>query len=471
MALDIVGPANAPNATTIRPTDTRAGAFGATDTWMKDCTSSSANDGTKLQAGFMNSLIAQVRNLIRGNGLTGSSQDVVTLDNSDDTMLLKAVQNLIQRGQPIYSDDSGTANNVVVTLTPTPKEYKKGMLIVAKIAADSTGISQINANGLGGVTIKHFDLSDIGAKDMLGGSIQAFVYDGTYFQLAWSQRQPGAPIYLQAPTTFYVNASTGSDTNDGLAATVGGGHGPFATIQKAANQIPLYNSNGFTIQINVADAPSYTQVNLPKINGSGQVRITGNTTTPTNCVITGTNSSAIIASGAALGSYTIEGFKLTASGAAVGDAIAGVNVFGGGTSVTLGNMNFGTCLGAHMTVGGGATLSNLPACQYAISGGCAGNINAPGCFIYAFSGGEWVSSPAGGPNIVVQAAVTFAGAFVEATITALFALLYASLTGAANVTGQRYLVTQNAIMQTGGGGPNYWPGTVAGANNTGGQYS
>ena len=40
---DIVGPANAPNAVTARPADTRS--FGALDSWFKDCTSALSNDG------------------------------------------------------------------------------------------------------------------------------------------------------------------------------------------------------------------------------------------------------------------------------------------------------------------------------------------------------------------------------------------------------------------------------------------
>ena len=43
--------------------------------------------------------------------------------------------------------------------------------------------------------------------------------------------------------------------------------------------------------------------------------------------------------------------------------------------------------------------------------------------------------------------------------------------GGGSFTGQRYLATQNGIMQSLGGGANYFPGTIAGATNTGGQYS
>src|SRR5689334_12543063 len=116
MALDIVGPANAPNAVTVRPADTRT--FGANDTWFKDCTSPTANDGTKIQAGFFNAFTALFRNLIRGNGQTVGGVDIVTLDNADDNMALKAVQHLIQRGLPGYAaDTSGAANTITVALS------------------------------------------------------------------------------------------------------------------------------------------------------------------------------------------------------------------------------------------------------------------------------------------------------------------------------------------------------------------
>jgi len=39
---------------------------------------------------------------------------------------------------------------------------------------------------------------------------------------------------VHAGTQYYVNASTGSNSNDGLSATVGGGHGPWLTFRYAA---------------------------------------------------------------------------------------------------------------------------------------------------------------------------------------------------------------------------------------------
>jgi hypothetical protein len=81
MPLDILGPASAVNATTVRPSETRI--FGAVDTFFKPC-SPGATDGTAVQAVFLNGVLQQMRRAIRGMGITE--------DNLDDDMLLKAIQ-------------------------------------------------------------------------------------------------------------------------------------------------------------------------------------------------------------------------------------------------------------------------------------------------------------------------------------------------------------------------------------------
>lgn len=83
MPLDILGPgSNTPNVTTSRPADDAE--YGVNDTWFKDCTSPEAQDGTKIKASILNRTIAQLRRAIRGMGITEN--------NTDDDMLLKAIQ-------------------------------------------------------------------------------------------------------------------------------------------------------------------------------------------------------------------------------------------------------------------------------------------------------------------------------------------------------------------------------------------
>lgn len=81
---DFLGPANAPGAVSARPTDARV--FGANLTWFVDCTSPTANDGTMMQAAWLNGILAQLRDTITQSG--------VTIDNADD-MLTRAVRALV----------------------------------------------------------------------------------------------------------------------------------------------------------------------------------------------------------------------------------------------------------------------------------------------------------------------------------------------------------------------------------------
>lgn len=82
MAIDLLGPADAPNFVTTRPAEARI--FGTVDTFFKDCSSPGGNDGTFVEANFVNGLLAQIRRAIRGMGITEN--------NADDDMLLKAIQ-------------------------------------------------------------------------------------------------------------------------------------------------------------------------------------------------------------------------------------------------------------------------------------------------------------------------------------------------------------------------------------------
>lgn len=228
MALDIVGPASAPNSTTIRPTDTRT--FGATDTWAKDCSSPTANDGTKIQAGWLNGWMGQLRNLIRGNGQTAGSADIVAQDNTDDSMALKAIQHLTQRGLMKYAaDSSGSANTITVSLTPALAEYKAGIEVLVKIANTNTAATSININTLGNKAIKTIMGLDPAAGSLVAGAFAKLAYDGTNFQIisvlgtaAFSM--PKATLALSAiaslPVNTFVSYGTTLSSSDSLAAVV-----------------------------------------------------------------------------------------------------------------------------------------------------------------------------------------------------------------------------------------------------------
>ena len=87
---DLLGPANAPNATVVQPPDSRV--FGANDTFFQDCSAPDANDGTEIQSAFLNGLMAQLRGAIRGAG--------IPVNNANANMLFQAIQAIAAAAVP-----------------------------------------------------------------------------------------------------------------------------------------------------------------------------------------------------------------------------------------------------------------------------------------------------------------------------------------------------------------------------------
>lgn len=198
MSLDIIGPANAPNSVTARPADDRS--FGTSDTWFKDCSSPTASDGTKLKSAFMNAVAGTFRALVRGNGNTALAVPIVTEDNADDAMALKAVQHMIQRGQPNYAVDSGTPGAVIVSPTPAPAELKPGMVLRVLIGSGNTnpGAATIKVGSFSTVPITQVGGGALTRGMLLGDAVVELTCKGTSFQVPAGTKSPGLPL----PTRF-----------------------------------------------------------------------------------------------------------------------------------------------------------------------------------------------------------------------------------------------------------------------------
>lgn len=277
-----------------------------------------------------------------------------------------------------------------------------------------------------------------------------------------------APIqYLRANAQYFVNPATGSDAYDGTASTVGGGHGPWATLQHANDFISQFNLNGFNITVTCADSLAYLPVFLSAIAGAGNVLWVGNNATPANCRITGTSKSCIVG-GYSGQAHSFSGFSVTSSGSYTGDPMLGVHIFGSGTQLTLNNMSYGACLGGHYSADAGALL--LLTGTETVTGGCAGSVGGNGAHASCVNGAT-LQTPST-ITCTVTTAVTFAAGWFVCSGVAFGQILFTggTVTGAGNVTGQRYQVNTNAVISTNGGTATYYPGTVAGAVSSGGQY-
>lgn len=113
--------------------------------------------------------------------------------------------------------------------------------------------------------------------------------------------------------TYYVDASAGNDSNDGLTAGTA-----FKTIQHAVNLIPLFVNH--TVTINVA-AGTYTEtVSLTGFVGSGSINVLGATSTVTTHTITtltitgctaGVTVRGFVVGGSQPGIVRCSGFQIT----------------------------------------------------------------------------------------------------------------------------------------------------------------
>jgi hypothetical protein len=444
MSVDILGPTNAPNTVTARPADTRTG-FGALDSWFKDCTSALASDGTRVMSGWLNAVTAQFRNSIRGNGTTGAGAAIVSEDNSDG-MLLASFKHLIQRGQPSFAIDSGVANAIVVSTDPVPAEYKAGMRIFVKVAANNSGATTINWNALGLKNVVRRDGAALLDSDLAAAGIAELVFDGVNFQAVAAFGKPP----LKRNLTIYVNGAIGNDANDGTANVVGKA---LLTPQAAVNLAYTYSPSQFAITIQIA-AGTYGPAITPQYAGP-------------NLIINGASAASVLLDGGTTGpAVSVQG----------PNSMTVTNLTGQNNEAVSLSPIFLASSGATLNTSNTASNGSLGAVFQAFANGSV----APGNHTFKGNSNELFLANFGGSiqlprsvgyNIANPISVTTATASVSANGSiGVGAPSSASFTNPGNVTGSKYLCTTNGVIDSHGNGVNYFPGSSAGTTNTGGQY-
>lgn len=403
----------------------------------------------------------EIVNLIADAGL-------LVPDNADLHQLAKSVQSNL-----LYSDDdAGTSNQYQVTQTPAPTAYFKYMAVVCKIANTNSGASTLNVNALGPKPIRHIaDGTELSAGELRQNAIVCLVYDGSIFHIAWSSSGvsgiSGAPVFLTANRNFYVNAATGNDAAyDGSSATVvaGTNHGPFKTLQRAADETVKYNLNGFTMSVYVADGV-YGRVGSLFPGGGGYLQWIGNASNPQNVVVTGTNNTAFSYNGT--GNVIVQGFTFTTSGSNPSDPCAGI--FLAYTRMYLMDSRLNNCSGYMIGVSraGSIVLSG----NITIAGNSTGNPYSSGGFISCFFSAGVETSPVVVPLHVIIPGPVNLSYFVVSNQFGWVNFTWTDIVGYANVTGTKYSAGMNGVISVAGAGVNYYPGTVAGSTGNGGQYA
>lgn len=354
--------------------------------------------------------------------------------------------------------DTGTANHIVVAppvAFPAPASIPDGLALRIVPANTSTsGTCDVAISGGTAVSITDTFGNALQIGDIAKGYVQTLIKTGGGSPKFWLVKPPNT-LFLGGAAQFYVDASIGSDSYDGLSATVTGGHGPWLTLQHARNTIQKsINTQGYIVTFNCNGAFTAGLVaSGPLIGAFGSVAEVWNFTSGSSVGVTNN-----IAFNAAYGAN----LTVTAAGAGLSINASGTSSNQGYgflatsyASISLGtNLIFGACATADIAVVGGAVIANY---SFAVDSGGQN-------FLYGYQGNISFA-----PGITVTFnSQTFSTATVN--VTALSNLTIGGVTFFGGVTGVRYAASENSILNTSGGGASYIPGTSSGSSSSGAQY-
>jgi hypothetical protein len=383
---------------------------------------------------------------------------LITPNNSDLHQLSKS----IMTGMMHYGVDAGVKNALQVNMQPAPDSYYDGMFVFVVAAFTNDGPTTVNMNGLGAKNVVRRGGDPLGPGDIIANYKSLLCYSKLHgnFELYGVNFAAGGggflPI-LSANTTWYVDASIGSDTLfDGTSATISGPHGPFKTIGKAVSVVYTYGPSVYTATIQIASGTYPEAVTIPQVLG------------PT-CIFNGAGSNSTFVTGA----NNTHTFNL-------GNAN---RVFVQNLCVRTGTGTGPPC--CFSCSGGGTMFTNNTQSAghvpYSIWEAYAGYIY-PGNHFFAggsdctyiwsaFFGGflgfqQNVNYSWGGTFSCSYAAIAMANGSMEVPVPG-----YPSYTNKAAVAGNSYYASYNGCIITQGLGTSFFPGNGSGSLSTGGQYN
>lgn len=256
---------------------------------------------------------------------------------------------------------------------------------------------------------------------------------------------------LTAARSYYVRTD-GNDACNGLVNSAGSsGACAFLTIQKAIDVTAALDMSIYQVTVQV-NAGTFTGANILKpYVGALPPIIVGDEATPSNIVISTTGADCFVNDGGP--GWHIRGMRLKTTTTGFGlDAINGGRIF-------FQKVDFNSVA---------AGYAHLRAFK-------TGIIQASGSYTVS-GGGDWhLLAVANGLVDVVNAGTVtvsgtpaFATAFAYSSMNSTIYASGATYSGAA--TGQRYAVILSSVIYTGGGGANFFPGSIAGTVDASSVY-
>lgn len=281
---------------------------------------------------------------------------------------------------------------------------------------------------------------------VLGGGQRCTVFsDGTNY---WTTTMPDR-IRLGASANFFVS-TTGNDSNNGLTSAT-----PWLTVSHALQTIASNYDLGqsvATVQLADGTYSAGCTLGVTFIGGQlGSVILQGNTVTPSNVLVSSSGTNAF---------YCARGMQLVVQyfKVAITSGNWGCFVCDQGATIQVGpGMVFGATTGVHFSaLNGGRIIINN---NYTISGG--------GLAHWAADYGAFISGT--GLTITLSGTPAFSSAFATAADCSTLNVNGNTFSGS-GATGPRYFSQTNSVINSGGGGASYLPGSSGGSVATQGLY-
>lgn len=249
----------------------------------------------------------------------------------------------------------------------------------------------------------------------------------------------------------------GNDSNSGNTNTAGGA---MATIAAAITRLQnKYYLAGGTGIIQLGNAGIYTDPGIISVN-NGQIQIIGDVANQANYIIRGSGPSAGNSALLAVisGSVSVKGITISNLGTiATNHSVLAVS---SGSSITLQNVSWGTA------------TSNVQSLLLTSAGGSA--IVGSGC-IFGGSANWMLLAQCAVITLTSNITITNNPSFSTATASAIMngTIITSSpgLSISGSAVGIRYNASLNGVINTSGGGANFFPGSIAGSTSSGGQYA
>lgn len=305
------------------------------------------------------------------------------------------------------------------------------------------GVTIVNSNATRGIALNGFPF--------ILDSVHPILYPKQVLRVeivngAWAVTVNPGRWRLPGSVTLYINNATGDNSFDGLSASA-----PFFDFATAySTLVNKFDFNTQTVTIQAAAGQTW-----------GNTGANGGWTGGGRVVLDGGNGIFTAATGTAIGventqgstwefTFTIQNMTITCSGGANGfTVISGYGAIGSGVT-------FGACPGGNHILADGPSRIWAPS-NYTINGAANSHLSAGFFGLIDFNVATTVTI-VGNPAITQFASAGGLGSIVS------------SVTWSGTTVGNHFTAILNGVIQTNTGNCNtYFPGTIAGIIQTGGQ--